>query len=349
MGFNTKIQIDDQHVVQGVGTTLTLNGDTRYGEHPTFSGDTQVVDKKYVDDNISSGTTSATTYNLGSPAAVEVGGIPVDYILTGKTTNCIISDMLYPELFPTLTAPQTTSLVVLPSTSPIEIGTICTLSVTANFSGGTINPQYCSASPLRSGAANTYCFTGSLDDSAISCTANSAVTGLTGYVITAGDNTWGSCVSYDIGVQPKSNKDNNYDSPLAAGTTTAKSDTIVGILPIYYGTSDSQPTANQTLIDGGTKAVVTSDGTVCITYGSLTSKWLWFATPNTSTTKQGWYEGTTNKGNIGLVSDLFDAPSTSSVNSPQSCWTGETYKFYISTISTDTSANLYCMTNTPQQ
>ena len=349
MAFNTKINIDDQHVIQNTDTTLTLSGNTKYGEHPTFTGDTQIVDKKYVDDNIITGVTAGTTYDLGSPAAVSVGGIDVDYVLTGKTSNEIIQDMMYPSIEGTLTAPSMTSLVVTPGTSPIEIGTVCNLTVTGNFSRGSINPQYDSASPFRSGAANSYCFTGAGTNGSETCTANSAATGVTGHVIVAGSNTWGSCASFDIGVQPKDNKGADFDTPYAAGTTGAQSDTITGILPIFYGVSVAQPTANQALIDSGSKTVITSTGTVQITYGSQTSKWLWFATPNASTTKLGWYEGPTNKANIGTGSDLFNAPSTPSVNSPSACWSGETYKIYVSNISTDTSANAYCMTNAAQQ
>ncbi len=351
MAFNTKIKIDDQHVVQGVGTTLTLSGDTKYGAHPTFTGDTQVVDKKYVDDNIISGVTSGATYNLGSPAAVEVGGLEVGYVLTGKSTNCIIEDMMYPSIEGTLTAPSMSSTVVTPGTSPIEIGTICNLTVTGNFSRGSINPQGQSASPFRSGAANSYCFTGAGTNGSELCTATSAATGITGHVIVVGSNTWGSCTSFDEGVQPKDNKGAEFNAPYGAGTTGAQTDTITGILPYFYGTSDAQPTANQALIDSGSKCVVLSNAntSVQITYGSLVSKWLWFATPNASTTKQGWYEGATNKGNIGTPSDLFDANTPVSINSPDACWGSETYKIYISTFSTDTTSFAYCMTNIAQQ
>ena len=79
MAFNTKIKIDDQHVVQNSGTTLTLSSGstTKYDAHPNFTQDTQLVDKKYVDDNIVSGVTANTIYQGGSPATVEVGGLPV--------------------------------------------------------------------------------------------------------------------------------------------------------------------------------------------------------------------------------------------------------------------------------
>jgi len=349
MALNTKIKIDDNHVVQEAGTTLTLSGTTKYGAHPTFTTDTQLVDKKYVDDNIISGATSATTYNLGSPAAVEVGGITVDYVLTGKSTNCILQDMLYPELCGTITAPSMSSVVLTPGTTPIEVGTVCNLSVAASFSRGSINPQYCSASTYRSGAPISYCFTGAQLNGEEACTSTLASTGITSYTILAGNNTWGACTCYSAGVPALNNKNNEYCAALGAGIVAGATDTIVGILPYFYGVSVSAPTPNSALLTAGSKVVQTSTGTVCITYGVQTSKYLWFATPCASTTKLGWYEGATNKGNIGTPSDLFDAPTAVSVNSPSSCWSAECYKFYVSTISTDTSANLYCMTNVAQQ
>jgi hypothetical protein len=357
MAFNTKINLDNGHVIQPDDSQLTLSGNTiiasvgdlRYQTHPNFTGTTQIVDKQYVDLQVISGVTGGTLYNLGSPAAVEVGGIDVGYVLSGKSTNCILQDMLYPELCGVLTAPSMTSLVLAPSTSPLEIGTvISSLSVTANFSRGSINPQYCSASPYRSGAANCYCFTGSING-LVACTADSAVTGITNYTVLAGANTWGSRVCYDAGVQPKSNKNINFSSPLGSGLVTLCENTITGILPYFYGVSDTVPTPGSALIATGTKVVATSTGQININFGTNTGKYLWFATPNASTTKLGWYEGPTNKGNIGSGSDLFNAPATPSVDSPSGCWTAETYKVYSSNYSTNTSGTVFCMTNTTQQ
>ena len=334
MAYNTKIKIDDQHVIQDAGTTLTLSGNTKYGEHPTFTGDTQIVDKKYVDDNVVSGS----TYDLGSPAAVEVGGIEVDYVLTGKTTNCILEDMLYPELCGTLTAPQTTSVVVTPGTTPREIGTVCNLNVTASFSRGSINPQYCSASSYRSGAANSYCFTGTGTDGSQTCTANSAVTGITGHVIVAGNNTWGGCTTYDAGVQPKSNKDANYDSPLGAGTTSAKSDTIVGILPWYWGTN-STGTITNAIINAGTKTVGNVGGSTPITFNA-TTEYLWFAAPACAATKTKWWVCAANAGDIGGTGELWATCCNVSVTSAQGCWAACNYDVYVTCGITSTAAGI---------
>ena len=237
MAFNTKIKLDDGHVIQESGATLTLSGNTKYGQHPDFTEDTQVVDKKYVDDNITSGTTSASTYNLLSPAAIDLGGIDEGYVLTGKTSNEIIQDLLFPEICGTLTAPSTSTS--LSQTGLFEIGCqLTSVVVTSNFDRGSIDPQGCSASEFRSGPPNGYSFTG---DGMVGGTQPSTSLSFTAetspYVVTEGDNEWGSCTFYDTGVQPKSNKDNDFDSPLLAGNTPEDTACLVGAYPIFATTS----------------------------------------------------------------------------------------------------------------
>ena len=54
MAFNTKIDLSDSKAYQATGQTLTLSGQTKiatstglkYITHPTFTGTTQIVDKK---------------------------------------------------------------------------------------------------------------------------------------------------------------------------------------------------------------------------------------------------------------------------------------------------------------
>jgi hypothetical protein len=259
MAFNTKIQIDDQHVVQSPNTTLTLSGDTRYAVHPNFTGDTQIIDKKYVDDNIVSGVTGGTVYSapLLSPAAVAVGGISVGYVPLGKTSNEILQDMMFPELFGALnpingaTQSAAPSVSLTPSNaSPYEVGcSISTVTINASFSRGTINPQYCSACSQRSGPVTTHYFCGPQTSGSKACTTLTPTTGATSYVITAGVNTaWGVCVATSIGTQPKSNKNNNFSSPLPANTSPAGTAAYVGAYPISATTTTISTLTKQTLV-----------------------------------------------------------------------------------------------------
>jgi len=248
MGFTTKVQIDDQHVVQGTGTTLTLNSGstTAYDGHPVFTGDTQVVDKKYVDDNVVSGS----TYSLLSPAAIEVGGIPVDYVLTGKSSNCIIQDMLYPELCGTLTNACVSSFVAAPTTSIYEIGCSASITLTATFNQGCIDPQYQSLSDKRSGLPNTYCYDGpQIGPVSVASTSPTNATGVTSYTIAVGNNTWGVCVASDAGSPAISNKGNQFAAALGACTSPVVNRTVVGAYPLFATTSAIGTCTKQTLVD----------------------------------------------------------------------------------------------------
>ena len=305
----------------------------------------QVGDQIIVQSDTASGSQQ---YSGETPSALDLGGINIGYELTGKTVSCIIQDLLVPELCGTITEPSIS--IQLTCTGTKEIGCVLSQTVTGNYNQGCINPQYCSASDKRNPDVNAYQFTGTgMPVPWQTCTALSAAETNASYTVVSGSQSWGVCARYDSGTTALSSKGTPYGAAPVSGCTNAASGSITGILPYFYGVSATQPTANQALIDSGTKVVASSTGTINITYGSQTSKYLWFATPNASTTKQGWYEGPTNKGNIGSPSDLFDAPSSVSVDSPSACWSGETYKIYISTINTDTSANPYCMTNTAQQ
>jgi len=261
MAYNTKINLTDDKVFQSDGQLLTLSGNTvvasvgdlRYQTHPNFTGDTQIVDKTYVDDNVVSGVTGGTVYMppLLSPAAINVGGISAGYVITGKTSNEIIQDLLFPELYGTLTAPSVSTTLVAAS-GVYEVGCPLSFNVCSTFDRGSINPQYCSASPFRSGAANSFCFTGAQVIGNYACTALSTSKPVTSYNVLLGANTWGTCVSYDAGVQPKSNKNNNFDSPLGAGTTSASNATIIGAYPVYGTTVGIGTLTKQTLVNMST-------------------------------------------------------------------------------------------------
>jgi hypothetical protein len=80
-----------------------------------------------------------------------------------------------------------------------------------------------------------------------------------------------------------------------------------------------------------------STGTITVNFGA-NDEYLWFATPALSTTKTKWFVTALNNGDIGSVTDLFNAPTTISVDSPVALWAGVPYKFYISNYPTTTLA-----------
>jgi hypothetical protein len=339
MAFTTKIDLNKNKVFQSDNELLILSGNTviatvgdlRYQTHPEFTGNTQIVDKKYVDLKIT-GATGTTIYNLLTPAAVCVGGINVGYVLTGKSSNCIIQDMLFPEISPVLTAPSMTSLGLAPSTSPLEVGTVIgSLSVTANFSRGSINPQGCSAAACRSNCATCYCFTGAQIVGLKACTANSDTETVTAYSVLAGANTWGSRACYDVGVQPKTNKGTNFGSPLAAGIIGALCEnTITGIYPYYFGklSSGSRPAVTNALITGGTKVAAYAGTCTSVIFGA-TGEWTWFALPAACAARAYWCETALSRGCMASApSDKY--PDTCNISISSACWAGISYNVYMS-------------------
>jgi hypothetical protein len=270
-------------------------------------------------------------YNLDSPSVCTVGGLLAGSILTGKTAFEILSAILVPELFGVLTNPSS-SISASPS-GTFEIGcTIATLCITGSFNRGSITPQYCSASPFRSGAANTYCFSGCQIVGSYSCSTSPVIKCATNYVICA-TQTWGVCVAYDCGVQPKGSKGTNFNSPLIAGTSNTAGVTLSGIYPYYWGklTSGSRPAVTNSLVTGGTKVVAVSTGVLPINYNSASNEYTWLAIPATTASKTCWFVNALDNGRVNnSPSDKYPDECQLCISSGQGCWTNICYKVYMS-------------------
>jgi hypothetical protein len=153
--------------------------------------------------------------------------------------------LLYPELFPTLTAPSNT--FALTQAGLQEIGATLTLAFSAAFNRGSIDPAY-GTDGFRSGLPNEYNYTGTglADETSTSLTDSQSVVD---YVVVSGVQSWTSSVDYDEGDQPLSSKGNNYLTALAAGTTSpAKSVSITGVYPFYATTVAMGTVTKQTLV-----------------------------------------------------------------------------------------------------
>jgi len=355
MAYNTKLRLIDAKMEQPSGSTLTLSGNTifevgsdgipKYSVHPDFTGITSVyndpqvlVDKQYVDEKVFE-VEGDLLYDLESPAVVKVGGVEPGTVLTGKTANQILEEILVPELFGELTDASATATRT-PTTSTYEVGvTIPTLTVNASFSRGLIDPQYESDSQFRSGLPNTYTYSGpSISTTPKSITTTGDTESISNYVISLGTQNWGVTIAFDAGVQPKGSKGSDFNSPLGAGTRSANTSVINGYYPVFYGYTATKPTAGQALLtDTNTaKLIIPSDGNISINFGSSGNGYMWFATPAASTTKVHWREvgNFVNNGPIGST-QLFESPSTVSIDSPDAFWIGQSYKFYIGGFSGD--------------
>jgi len=303
------------------------------------------------EDGIIIEASGSTLYSGSSPAAIDLGGIDIGYVLTGKTVSQIIEDLLVPTLYPTLTAPLNTFSKTVPSGTIFEVGSSQNITFSATFSRGSISPQYSpTASPFRSGLPNRYNYTGTGLTSTVTSTSLTNGQSIVGHIITLGSNAWTSSVRYSVGVQPYDSKGGVFSTPLASGTTGAQTVTLTGIYPYFYGKVASggsgpgvnRPSATNSLVTGGTKVVSTSTGTITVNFNSTSDDYIWFAIPSSSTSKTKWYVDALNNGTIGgIVSaggNLF--PNLDTVSVTTVLWAGVNYKVYISNYQTEVTVNM---------
>ena len=194
-------------------------------------------------------------------AAIEVGGIDsgTSYPI-GTPIENILSDMLEPTLYPTLTAPSA-SLTYGASTYYAVGSSVSAMSATVALNRGSINPAY-GTSGYRSGAATGYSIATSGADTEFSdsnASGTFSVSALTRS--TKGNIVVTGTASYAAGEQPKDSKGGDYSTPLAAGSVTA-SKTLQFILPYYYGASNTSSVSSFT----GLSSSVTAKGQKTFNY-----------------------------------------------------------------------------------
>jgi hypothetical protein len=177
------------------------------------------------------------TYTNASPTPISLGGVSQGTTFNAKTMKDMWDMLLYPELFPTLTAPSA-SISVDASEGLHEIGEqIESIDFTTTFNRGAITPAY-GTSGYRSGLPSSYTAHGPGFGSGFNTTSTalSHTDTINDYTIASGDNTWYYEVFYSAGEQPLSSKGNNYSTPLPAGSVVTNNFVITGVYP-YFGTS----------------------------------------------------------------------------------------------------------------
>lgn len=197
---------------------------------------------------------SSISFTNPDPTAITVGGLTSGTSLVDKNVYEIFDLMLYPELFGTLTAPSSTFTSNV--TGFREIGELIgTITFNSSFNRGSINPQYLSDSPFRSGLPNTYVYTGSGLANFPSTILTDAKS-ITNYTVVSGGQSWTGRVAYDVGVQPKGSKGTPFNTPLTAGQTAVITRTITGVYPFFANTVNITTMTKQTLQASGSQIIV---------------------------------------------------------------------------------------------
>lgn len=195
-------------------------------------------------------------------AAIDVGGIeagtsyPIDTPLED-----IISNLLEPTLYPTLTDPSAS--ITYGANQYYAVGaTVNAMTATVALNRGSINPAY-GTSGYRSGVATGYAIAtvGADTEYTDSSESSGAFSVPTLTRATKGTIVVTGTASYAAGEQPKDSKGNDYESPLVAGSKST-SKTLTFIQPYYYGASNTSTISDFT----GLTANVTAKGQKTFNY-----------------------------------------------------------------------------------
>jgi hypothetical protein len=186
-------------------------------------------------------------FSNSEPVPVSVGGIQAGLSFSEpKSMQQMWDLLLYPELNPSLINPSSTFTSSV--TGFREIGSIVDITFTSTFNRGSINPQYQSDEPFRSGLPSSYQFNGSGINGTYSSILLNDTRTISGYEVLNGVQTWQGRVNYTQGTQPKTNKGNDFDIPLPSGSTSFISRSITGVYPFFATSQNITTLTKQPLV-----------------------------------------------------------------------------------------------------
>lgn len=228
--------VQDITLEEGVMTILYTDGTTDTIEIGSGKYTSNITDK-----NIAM-TTAYGDFTIGTKVSQ----------LEGKTYDELFDGILFPTVNPTFTAPSAS--IALESYAPIqEVGAAAPTvdNFTTGYNAGAIKLNGVKQSD-RGGAqdvSNSFIYYGS--------SANNTTLPTT---VTEGDTSYKYRAAYAEGPQPKDNKGNNYQSPLAAGTVDSSAVTVNGTYPWYATTVTAGELTKQALVKWNSTAGSMSTG-----------------------------------------------------------------------------------------
>ena len=248
---------------------------------------------------IPAGTVLAAT-SKAITSNVALGHLPVNTLInSGTTFEQFVERLLIATFNPTIVPPSASLASSLASSA--EIGTTGSLTLTLNYSPGSINGNIVNGSwspsasqGARAGAANAYKF----DGVATSPVSNTLNKGTVTYTST--QLSYSGQVDYDAGtIQPLDSTGSPAVnlSPAVAGTTPTSTVTLTGYRRMFYGADASVtvPTATSAFIrllpDSRNSPAAGTSFSISIPVGATS---VWIAYPSTIRNISSIKEGTLN-------------------------------------------------------
>ena len=177
----------------------------------------------------------------GFTTAIKVGGIePGTEYAEGTSFEKILSDMLTPVLYPTLSNPSVS--LSGSGNKLLEAGATQAVTLTATFNRGSISPAY-GTSGYRAGAATGYKLN----------TGTEQAGNTWNVTVSESNKSFKATVYYGAGEQPKDSKGKNYSSPLAAGSVTSSIISYDFVDALWSNVDDIEAVAKMGLIAKSTK------------------------------------------------------------------------------------------------
>jgi len=382
MGFFARPRLSNEQFVQHTDDVLTLSGQTRIatttgltlsnaGGAPiiiTAEGATGVtaIGQVLTYDGIKitlsdSALSGSSTYNppYKSPASIDLGGVASGTILTGRTINSILEELLVPTLSANTIAWGNSLSLLSATCGPLpttiyEVGATVSIQMLSSFSRGFVSPQYCGTCCFPVGVPITHNYSANWNTCSVTSPALNLYTPYLTCITGPSTQPFWSQVDYSSGCTAIYCSDGSIQAPAEpSGQTGCVSDALCGVYPWYWGiitcavpAGACRPSADCIKhemtgntcggLTTGNKVVALSTATICANFNSTLDDYLWFATPAASTTKTKWWVSNLNCGTIGGVvspaGNLFPAPDTvtgvTSVGTGS--WSGQSYQVYVS-------------------
>lgn len=202
-------------------------------------------DNKIIATSISGGSTQPANTTDDVISDIDLGSVEKqDVIESGTTLQDLVELIFTKTYYPTFVAPSLLLSSSLPSN--VEAGTIG-FSLTGTLNKGAINGANTNGvwdenlkQDDRSGVASKYLFSGNTIDT---IEVGSTLTLSTSQIVD-NTNSFSLLVDYDQGPQPRDSKDEDYETPLSAGSIS-KSLNIYGRRKAFYGLDSNSSTSNE--------------------------------------------------------------------------------------------------------